>query len=369
MLNDIAVRKRQYFKLNSKLHYFDDEQIRTLIGKPDGEPHRSKTLNIIVDGSRVFIKRIPLAKLDYENPFATRNHYQLPHSFNYNVGTLGINVYREVLAHVKTTNWVLEGSQEHFPLMYHFRVLPIVKKDARKGEKDDYAELEEYQRYLKYWDNNPNIRRYLDDKISAEYEMVLFLEYLPTTLKDWQETNISKLDSVLVKLRSIIDFTRSQGIVHFDAHFGNIMICEGVPYLTDFGLVLDEDFDLDEGEREFMQAHSDIDYGEYLSSTINHLALVYKHLPEVNKANIFQRFDMNKFTSSHDTVMTLLRNIEESCGEEMLNLSPDYVETILKYRDIIIYMLSFAFELENSDSKDNIFDNLKLANLLKKAGF
>lgn len=71
---------------------------------------------------KVFVKRIPLTDLGHENPFSARNLYSLPTFYNYGVGSAGFGAFRELFAHAKTTNWVLAGEIETFPLLSHYRI-------------------------------------------------------------------------------------------------------------------------------------------------------------------------------------------------------------------------------------------------------
>ena len=58
--------------------------------------------------------------------FDTSNLYNLPTYYNYPIGSAGINCFRELMMHIKTTKWVLEGKMDNFIMMYHYR---IIKKE------------------------------------------------------------------------------------------------------------------------------------------------------------------------------------------------------------------------------------------------
>ena len=49
-----------------------------------------------------------------------------------------------------------------------------------------------------------------------------------------------------------VTFLRQHGIVHFDAHFGNVLTDGDEYYLADFGLALDGTFELTATERRFL---------------------------------------------------------------------------------------------------------------------
>lgn len=75
--------------------------------------------------SKVFVKRVPVTNIEFDNLFSTRNLYNLPTYCNYGFGSTGFGVFRELVTHIKTTNWVLSGAIATFPLMYHYRIIPF----------------------------------------------------------------------------------------------------------------------------------------------------------------------------------------------------------------------------------------------------
>lgn len=104
--------------------------------------------------------------------------------------------------------------------------------------------MERHEGYVKYWGNRANIGKYLSDIANANYELVLFLEYIPHVLDVWLRKKTDKLQQSLNDLRTTIDFLRAKQLVHFDTHFHNILTDGERIYLTDFGLVLDKSFAL-----------------------------------------------------------------------------------------------------------------------------
>jgi hypothetical protein len=130
----------------------DTAQVRSLFDTAETQPGwgRNQTLNI--GRSKVFVKRLPLTDLEYEHMFSTKNMYDLPTYYNYGVGSAGFGVFRELVANIKTTNWVLEGKIANFPLLYHYRIIPFF------GQRPD-LDMERHQRYVEYWNSNENIGR------------------------------------------------------------------------------------------------------------------------------------------------------------------------------------------------------------------
>ncbi|ARV61195.1 hypothetical protein BZZ01_23560 [Nostocales cyanobacterium HT-58-2] len=81
--------------------------------------------------------------------------------------------------------------------------------------------------------HNANVRNYVLDRAIANYELVLFLEYIPYVLETWLRENPKKFQKPLDDLRTMIDFLRMKGIIHVDAHFRNVLTDGEQTYLTD----------------------------------------------------------------------------------------------------------------------------------------
>ena len=126
MKNDLKTRIDKYYQLNTRLVYLDNKQLSSFF-KGERDTHGWGENHIIkLGGSKVFVKRIPVTDLEYNHMFSTRNLYDLPTYYNYGVGSAGFGVFRELLTHIRTTNWVLQGAIENFPLMYHYRIMPLM---------------------------------------------------------------------------------------------------------------------------------------------------------------------------------------------------------------------------------------------------
>ncbi len=290
--------------------------------------------------------------------FSTRNLYNLPTYYNYGVDSAGLGVFRELLMHIQTTNWVLQGAIENFPLMYHYRILP------RSGEKTD-LNLKWYNRYVKCWNSDKNIGRYIVERNNATYEMALFLEYIPYTFSEWLEKNVQHLDSFINEMLDTIAFLRKNGIIHFDVHFNNILTDENKLYLTDLGLGLDKRFDLNEAERAFFKRHTLYDYGEFLFWFGEHLLSIYQGLADTKKRKIMQKYGLTNAMPRPESFIILLENISEIHTDGLMSLDKDYVETVRKYRAIIMLMAEFFTDMEQNDRKDTKYSHAKLKRLLE----
>jgi hypothetical protein len=101
----LARRRQTYFKLSSAIAQIDNAQLRAMLG-PQGRPSSWSTNQTIdIARSKVFIKRIPLTDVEYEHMFSTSNIHDLPTYYNYGFGSAGLGVFRELVTHIKITNW------------------------------------------------------------------------------------------------------------------------------------------------------------------------------------------------------------------------------------------------------------------------
>ena len=137
MINNLKARKEKYYRINTQLAHIDKKQM-DLLFNDEKKTHGWGTNHIIkIGNSKVFVKRIPLTDIEYQNMFSTKNHYNLPTYYNYGVGSAGFGAFRELVTHIKTTNWVLKGEIENFPLMYHYRIVPCSDKKTEINESND----------------------------------------------------------------------------------------------------------------------------------------------------------------------------------------------------------------------------------------
>ena len=77
---DIELRRKRYFRLSSQIAQLDNTQLRSLL--ENNESNESTTgwgqnHAIVFGQSKVFVKRIPVTNLEYNNLFSTKNFYNL----------------------------------------------------------------------------------------------------------------------------------------------------------------------------------------------------------------------------------------------------------------------------------------------------
>ncbi|HEY9832059.1 MAG TPA: hypothetical protein V6D26_15850 [Stenomitos sp.] len=359
--NSKELRRKRYFEISSQLAQLENGQLRSLFYK--SESNASSTgwgmhHVIILGQSKVFVKRVPVTNLEYDNLFSTRNLYDLPPNYNYGFGSTGLGVFRELVTHIKTTHWVLEGAIATFPLMYYYRIIPF------SGQRAD-VEIE-----MEHWGNNANVRNYVLDRANANYELILFLEYIPHTLETWLRENPNKLEKPLNDLRMAIAFLRTKGIIHFDAHFRNILTDGEQTYLSDFGLVLDKNFALTKGEQAFFEQNTFYDYGEVLRNLGHLIRWSYDSCSENDKRRILEKYGIKEnIQPVYKIGAILLDHIEQIYADDIMNLDEFYVASIVQYRSIIALMQDFFSEMWGNSKKDTKLPHERLQHLLKETGF
>jgi hypothetical protein len=226
---------------------------------------------LTIAGSPVFVKKVPLTELERrpENLRSTANLWGLPPWCQYGVGTPAFGVWREVAAHVMTTNWVLSGECPNFPLLYHWRVV-----DTPPPVWEDLHDLD---RFVEFMHNGPGVRERAEALIAAEHSVVLFMEHFPHDLHNWLNARLDAGDiegsvpMVERDLRAVFSFMESRGLIHFDNHFANILTDGNRLYVADLGLASSTRFDLSPQEREFLAANPGHDLSYALSGLVNSL--------------------------------------------------------------------------------------------------
>ncbi|MEU8959919.1 serine/threonine-protein kinase [Streptomyces sp. NPDC048518] len=223
----------------------------------------------------VFVKRVPLTEVELQPDHlrSTANTFGLPLFCQYGIGGPGFGAWREVAAHTMTTNWVLSGGHQGFPLMYHWRVLPNAAPVTLPSE------LADIERAVAYWGGGGGVRRRISGLEESSSSVVLFLEYIPQTLHAWLAEQVRMGPDAVVRACTFIEeelvagtsFMNDRGLLHFDAHFQNILTDGQRLYFADFGLALSSRFDLSPAERDFFDAHRTYDRAYTLSYLVNSL--------------------------------------------------------------------------------------------------
>ncbi|MBX9585944.1 MAG: protein kinase family protein [Gammaproteobacteria bacterium] len=258
-------RIKLYGQISTSLACLSKEKLKQILAdaKPMHEGIGGKSTLISVDDIPVFVKKIPLTDLEQlpQNFMSTANLFDLPLCYQYGVGSAGFGAWRELATHIMTTNWVITGECENFPIMYHWRILPSGPGDINTNYWGDI------EKYCQYWGNSAAIRKRVKDLNNASAHIALFLEFVPQNLHEWLSAQIVKGDGnsettvlfVDKHLKATNKHMNTQGLMHFDAHFENILTDGKRLYLSDFGLALSSKFDLTPAETEFLKQHSSYD--------------------------------------------------------------------------------------------------------------
>ena len=253
-----------YSDISTKLSSLSDQDLIKLLYKAKriNSKITGESFVLNIDDTRIFVKKIPLTDLEKKsvNIKSTSNLFNLPLFYQYGIGSAGFGVWRELMANIMTTNWVITRECPNFPIMYHWRML------SETGPIK--LNTDEIEQNIQNWGNSLEIRKRLESMIEASNHIFFFMEYIPYTLAQWldniipieDDTQANNIFSVLkTNIDTIISFINTHGFLHFDANFENIMTDGRNLYLSDFGLALSSKFKLSILETEFLDAHLQYD--------------------------------------------------------------------------------------------------------------
>ncbi|MFJ2217250.1 protein kinase family protein [Streptomyces sp. NPDC101062] len=249
--------------VSTSLARYGDRALRDLVdtAEPLGSGIGGTSALLEIAGTPVFVKRVPLTDLERrpDGVRSTANVFGLPVFCQYGIGGPGFGAWRELAVHTMTTNWVRAGESEGFPLMYHWRVLP----DSTPLPE----ELADVERAVAYWGGGSPVRRRIEALQHSSASVTLFLEYIPQNLHQWLgrqmdiggETADRACAMVERELDAGISFMNSRELLHFDAHFENILTDGRRLFFTDYGLALSSRFELSQEEADFFDRHQSYD--------------------------------------------------------------------------------------------------------------
>lgn len=258
-----AARLAGYGAVSTDLSMLSDHRLKEVVASavPLGSGIGGRSAELEIAGRRVFVKRVPLTDIELrpEHVRSTANLFGLPTFYQYGAGSAGFGAWRELATHTLTTHWVLGGAYAGFPLMYHWRVLP---DSPPEGFTDEFGGVDGA---VAHWEGSPAVRDRLEAIGRSPAGLVLFLEHVPHTLAGWMagQGNAAGTDGgqgsphawVEEDLARGTAFMSAHGLVHFDAHFANILTDGRRLYFADFGLALSSRFDLAADESEFLADH------------------------------------------------------------------------------------------------------------------
>jgi hypothetical protein len=266
-----AARLATHQAVSARLSMLSDRRIADLVATAPahGSGIGGRPAELDVGGRQVFVKRVPLTALETEHPRSTANLFDLPTFYQYGLGSAGFGAWRELATHTMTTNWVLGHVFESFPLMYHWRVIP---DSPPVGFADEFGGIDGA---VRHWEGSAAVRARLEAIGRSTLSLVLFLEHIPHRLSAWlaDGRDVARHAWAERQLAQGAAFMSSQGLVHFDAHFHNVLTDGRQLYFADFGLALSSRFDLSPAEAAFLADHLDYDRHYVASHLLRH------HLP------------------------------------------------------------------------------------------
>ena len=264
-IDHLDQRRRSHDALAVRLAAFSEDELAALVpetGSWRRHSHGSQSGVIDLDGAKVFVKQIGLTDLERTagNEGSTANLFGLPLFYQYGVGSAGFGAWRELRAYLKASAWALSGDCPHFPLVYHWRVMPRTPSTPFSVEQ-----LARLERATDYWDHSAAVRARLEAISAGSAAIVLFLEYAPQTLHAWLKHRLAglgpdaALEATIVRLhdqwQGAAAFMNDRGMLHFDLNGYNVLTDGEQAYVADFGLALCADFDLSPAERAFFETH------------------------------------------------------------------------------------------------------------------
>lgn len=344
--NRIEMRLSRHAHLSKILENLSDEEISILL-KNGIFQHSGwgKSVKLEIDEIPIFVKKLPLNDLEGMdvNLHSTKNLFELPLYYQYGVGSGGFNLWREVHAHIMTTKWVLNNETQNIPLMYHWRII------HETDEKDPFDE-EKWNDYVKYWGNSSAIGERVKANYNASSYVALFIEYFPENINNWlikqkESSNFDQsIEMVEHNLKETIAFLNSKGMLHFDAHFRNILTDGERIYLSDFGLATSSQFDLSEEELQFFYHHENYDRC-YIVTTLTHWLL----------KNLFPKESYDQILSDFALGITP-QNLPE-------NVSP-YIYSIIKRNAPLTQKMGHFFKILREENKESVYPQDDLDRLL-----
>jgi hypothetical protein len=256
-------RHSRYNYLSQHLEAMNDETISALLDQGTSlHSGWGSSVKLEINGIPIFVKKVPLNEVEGkpENIRSTENLFGIPLYYQYGVGSGGFSVWRELSAHTTSTEWVLSNENRNFPLMYHWRIINNFEEKAPLDE-------EELKNYIEYWEDSSAIGERIRANHNAKAFVALFIEYIPDTLNTWLTKQLLKGDSSIDKaiemvecnLKNTVAFINAKGMLHFDAHFHNILTDGDQLYFSDFGLATSSRFALSKEELQFFQSHQNYD--------------------------------------------------------------------------------------------------------------
>jgi hypothetical protein len=329
-----------------------DHDLASLVDDP--APGWGATQQVDVDGTRAFIKRVPVTMVELESRGSTANLYGIPTYLNYPYGSPGVGVARELQFALKATQWVEDGTCTAFPILLHHRVIE---------RRDRFGVSETTGGYTAYRGDEPTMNRYLADRARASAELVLCFEHIPHSASDWITLHPADASWIVDEIQKTIAVLQSRGIVHFDVDMFNVLTDGRYAYLADYGLVMDSEFELDDAERRFLGAHRHFDEGNLILGLGHQLYWMFRSLEGDRRATVEAELGLEG--AAFETVVTRLLDAADQLDDRgLIVIGPAMRADLARYDDVIRFMHEFFAAARANWSRDTAFDDETLVKLL-----
>lgn len=275
-----AARLDRFAKISTTLSLVSTAALTRMADEAEqlGSGIGGSTLTLEISGIRVFAKRVRLTDLERRpaHLMSTANLFELPPHYQRNVGSAGFGVWRELAAHQMANGWVLAQCLDCFPLMYHWRVLDGA---ASPHASPPPAEWTEVKRMSAYWGNSAAVEQRLTALAGASASVLIVMEQLPWTLSVWLNEQLGAgpealqaackmvggcLDTDMPKIKAL-------GLLHGDAHHGNMLTDGQRLYYADLGLASSARFALGTDELQYLHDNASLDTAYVRSRWVNWL--------------------------------------------------------------------------------------------------
>jgi hypothetical protein len=364
-MTSLEDRRRRWSEQSGVLALTNDDELGGLVDRSRIDGWGGSSTATLADGSRVFVKRLPLTEMEHDRGHSTRNHFRLPLFYQYGVGSAGFGVWRELATHVKTTGWVLDGSCTGFPMLLHHRVMRRRGASEVSGGPRSWVDSPDY---VRYWSGSKRIGSFVAARRTTPFELWLVLEHVPHQMSEWVLDNQAAASDVVDQLLATIRFIHGHGVFHFDAHYGNVVTDESAPFLTDFGLASDRAFELSADEHAFLDRHRHYDFGETIYSLGTVLLGLLEAVPAAERDTLLRRFRPAGSLDPGSVIDLLVSNVETLVADDLLGVSPAYAAVVARYGPVIRFMNTFFWAMRANRRKNTFFDDERLAGLLTEAG-
>jgi hypothetical protein len=230
-------------------------------------------------------------------------------------------------------------------------------------------EPERFAGFTKYRWDEPSMNAYLADRAAARHELVMVFEHLPHAAVDWIAGRPDDVGWIVDDIRRVIAFLRAHEVVHFDSDLCNVRTDGQQAYLTDFGLVLDRQFELSDDEHRFLDRHRHFDDGNLLLSAAHQLYWTYRAEPPDRRAALAAAVRIDEATAFDDAVTSLLAAFDRLDERGLFPIGRELHTLLSSHSDAVRYMHSFVAAARRNWTARVTFDDARLERLLRGSGY